>query len=249
MRIIPHATLAIALVVAPVAHAHAGGLDGSSASMQNQHEVAVEADYSFLRKPADVKHLAKIGKLVEVEGNADYELSKVSFPYARPEVLSFIERLASEYHAFRRGKLVVTSLTRPTSLQPANAHNLSVHPAGMAVDLRVPADATMRDWLEQRLLQLEDAGAIDVTREHSPPHYHVAVFGDEYRLVAAREDSVRAVAEARRKAVEDSVQAAADSAFARADDDGAPAPLLLGALTVVIAGVPLVRRNRRRRQR
>jgi hypothetical protein len=248
MRMIPGFSFAIALAATPMAHARAGGLDGSPASMQNQHEVAVEADYSFLRKPADVKHLAKIGKLVKVEGNADYELSKVSFPYARPEVLSFIEHLASEYHAFRRGKLVVTSLTRPTSLQPANAHDLSVHPAGMAVDLRVPADATMRNWLEQRLLKLEDAGALDVTREHSPAHYHVAVFGAEYRVIAAREDSVRAVAEARRKAVEDSIQAAADSVLARVDD-GAPAPLLLGALTVAIAGVPLVRRNRRRRPR
>lgn len=231
----------------PVARATAGGLDGSPASMQSQHEVAVEADYSFLRRPGDVTHLVELGKLVKVDGNADYELSNVSFPYARPEVRSFIEHLAYEYHAFRRGRMVVTSLTRPKSLQPANAHDLSVHPAGMAVDLRVPADATMRAWLEQRLLALEEAGAIDVTREHSPPHYHVAVFGAEYAPIAAQQDSARAAAEERERAIADSLAAVADSAIARADRSGAPTPLLLGALTAVVAGVPIARRRRRRR--
>ena len=247
MRILP-LSLALALVATPAGRALAGGLDGSPESMQNQHEVAVEADYSFLRRPADVKHLVEIGRLVRVEGNADYELSKVSFPYARPEVLMFIEHLASEYHAFRLGKLVVTSLTRPTSLQPANAHDLSVHPAGMAVDLRVPADATMRQWLEKRLLTLEDAGAIDVTREHSPPHYHVAVFGERYASIAARDDSLRAIAEARERAIADSVRAAGDSALAKADRDGTPTPAVLGALTLVAAGVPIARRRRRRQR-
>lgn len=247
MRMLRGFPVAVALVIAPVARAAAGGLDGSPASMQNQHEAAVEADYSFLRRPTDVNHLVELGKLVKVEGNGDYELSKVSFPYARPEVRLFIEHIAAEYHAFRLGKLVVTSLTRPTSLQPANAHDLSVHPAGMAVDLRVPADATMRKWLEERLLTLEDAGAIDVTREHTPPHYHVAVFGAAYERVVAREDSVRALGAARQQAAADSARAAAAAAAAREQSGGHRTPLLFGALTAVAAGLPIARRRRRAR--
>jgi hypothetical protein len=81
--------------------------------------------------------------------------------------------------------MVVTSLTRPLASQPGNAHELSVHPAGMAVDLRVPADANSRRWLEQTLLALETARVLDVTREHHPSHFHVAVFPEAYRAWAA----------------------------------------------------------------
>jgi hypothetical protein len=177
--------------VAPVFAAHAGELDGSAASMEAQHEVAVEADYSFLRKPTDVEHLVELGRLVEIEGNAEYSLSNVSFPFARPEVEAFVESVGADYHDEFGFQLVVTSLTRPLSLQPSNAHELSVHPAGMAVDLRVPSTSTRRAWLESRLLALEDAGAIDVTRERHPSHYHVAVFADEYLPIAEREHAAR----------------------------------------------------------
>ena len=84
-------------------------------------------------------------------------------------------------------RLVITSLTRPLSRQPENASALSVHPAGMAVDLRIPASKWNRAWLEQTLLSLEDKAVLDVTREHHPPHYHVAVFPVQYeQYVASR---------------------------------------------------------------
>jgi hypothetical protein len=181
----------LAVLVAPLSASYGGELGGSPESMEDQHEIAVEADYSFLRKPSDVEHLVELGRLVDVEGNDEYSLSNVSFPVARPEVRAFVESLAADYHDEFGFQLVVTSLTRPLSLQPPNAHELSVHPAGMAVDLRVPAAATRKAWLEARLLGLEDAGAIDVTREMHPSHYHVAVFADKYLPIAAREDSVR----------------------------------------------------------
>lgn len=175
----------------PIVAARAGELDGSPASMEAQHEVAVEADYSFLRKPADVEHLVELGRLVELEGNREYSLSNVSFPYARQEIQAFVESVAADYHDEFGFKLVVTSLTRPLALQPSNAHELSVHPAGMAVDLRVPAAESRKSWLESRLLALEDAGAIDVTREWHPSHYHVAVFGDKYLPIAEQEKELR----------------------------------------------------------
>lgn len=230
----------------PTARLAADGLGGSPSSMVGQHEVAVESDYSFLRRPADVAHMVELGKLVSVNGNADYSLSKVSFPYARPEVLSFIEHLAMEYRENFGSKLVVTSLTRPGALQPRNAHALSVHPAGMAADFRIPADSTRRAWLEKRLLELEVAGAVDVTREKNPPHYHVAVFAGKYLPIAAREDSVRVVEKAREEAIARAEKAAADAAALAAPNSSSKAPLLLGALAVLFVGAPVVRRNRRR---
>jgi len=118
---------------------------------------------------------------VAVEPDSDLALSGVSHPFARPEVKLFIDRLAAQYHDAIGERLVVTSLVRPTSEQPRNASPLSVHPAGMAVDLRVPAKTSTRQWLEHTLLSLESAGVLDVTREMHPSHFHVALFPDAYR--------------------------------------------------------------------
>jgi len=83
---------------------------------------------------------------------------------------------------FRRAcgaPLVVTSLTRPQSYQLRNASDRSVHPTGMALDLRRPP-GTCRQWLERTLLYLEDQGVIEATAERHPPHYHIAVFPNQY---------------------------------------------------------------------
>jgi hypothetical protein len=164
--------------------ADAGTLRGSPSSMKQQHEIAVEEDLTFTKKAAQIENLVDSGNLVKIEPNADFALSKVSFPYARPEVLLFIQRLAAQYHAENGAKLVVTSLTRPSALQPTNAHKLSVHPTGMAVDFRIPSTAKQRAWLEKALLGLENSRVLDVTREKNPPHYHVAVFPAEYLAYA-----------------------------------------------------------------
>ncbi len=109
-------------------------------------------------------------------------LGEVSFPYARPEVKTFLEQLSSAYHAACGEPLVVTSMVRPISRQPRNASPISVHPTGMAVDLRRSDRHGCRQWLESTLLALEGEGMIEATRERWPPHYHVAVFPDPLLL-------------------------------------------------------------------
>lgn len=157
-------------------------LGGSPASMLRQHGVAELQDLTFARTPEEVQALVKEGKLIPLKGNAHYTvLPGVQFPYAQPEVRLFIERLAEQYHKGTGEKLVVTSLTRPVSMQPNNSHRLSVHPAGMAVDLRVSKKAKSRAWLENVLLKLEKQELLDITRERYPPHYHVAIFPEAYR--------------------------------------------------------------------
>ncbi|HYJ79340.1 MAG TPA: DUF5715 family protein [Longimicrobiaceae bacterium] len=170
----------------PARAAEAPALRGSPGSMVRQHEVAVANDYSFLRDGAEVRRFAENGYLVRVDGSDDLELANVSFAYARPVVATFVLRLAGQYRAGCGERLVVTSLTRPLTEQPSNAHALSVHPAGMAVDLRVSSKAACRGWLESTLLSLERRGLLDVTRESRPPHYHVAVFPDAYAAYVAR---------------------------------------------------------------
>ena len=174
-----------AILCVPVI-AEAGGLRGSAASMKEQHTVAVERDLTFSENEASVRALVETGGLEPIESNGDFKLSRVSFPYALPEVKLFLERLSRQYNDALGAPLVVTSLTRPAENQPRNAHQLSVHPAGMAVDFRVPRTAKERAWLESVLLQLENRGVLDVTRERNPPHYHVAVFPAAYRTYAAK---------------------------------------------------------------
>lgn len=160
--------------------AHAQTLRGSSTSMQRQNVVAKKSAYSFLRRPSEVSKFADLGLLVRLSGNSHYLLAGVSYPYARPPIKTFVERLSSQYRDACGEKLVVTSLTRPVSRQPWNASELSVHPAGMAVDIRVSDRQTCRSWLENTLLYLEKEGSLDATKERRPSHYHVAVFPDRY---------------------------------------------------------------------
>ena len=158
---------------------HAQSLDGSRESLIRQNQEAQEQGFSYLRTVADVQEFANLGLLVPVRGSADYELAgdEVSFPVARPEVKTFLDWFGRRYHAGCGEPLVVTSLTRPTSRQPRNASEISVHPTGIALDLRRSERTACRQWLEANLLDLEGKGVIEATRERWPAHYHVAVFG------------------------------------------------------------------------
>ncbi len=155
-------------------------LRGSPESMVRQNAVAKEYSLDFFRTPAEVAAALDEGVLEWVLGDENYELAYRSFPVARPELRLFIERLAAQYRAGCGEKLYVTSLTRPSTLQPPNAHRLSVHPAGMAVDLRISQNVGCQKWIEGTLLSMERQGILDITREQSPPHYHVALFPDAY---------------------------------------------------------------------
>jgi LysM repeat protein len=155
-------------------------LRGSKATMMRQHQIAQSHDFTFLRSATDVRRFVGQGYLVRLGGNANYELGSVRYPYARPALKLFVERLSAQYRNACGERMVVTSLTRPTSEQPRNASDLSVHPTGMAVDLRIPKKASCRRWLEKTLLALEQRSVLDAIRERFPPHYHIAVFPEQY---------------------------------------------------------------------
>jgi LysM repeat protein len=180
---LPAAGICAVLAASP---ASSQTLLGSIASVDRQHAVAVQHDYTFLERGADVRRFVQLGLLVRVRGNVHFELARVSHPYARPAVRTFIERLAAQYHAACGEPLVVTSLTRPEVRQPRNASDLSVHPAGMAVDLRYSRNARCRRWLEKTLLSLEERDVLEATRERYPAHYHIAVFPTQYRAYVDR---------------------------------------------------------------
>lgn len=158
----------------------AQSLAGSKASMIRQNRQANQHDYTFLRTSSQVREFVREGRLVRLSGSSSYKVADVSFPYARPEVKTFIERLAGQYRNACREPLVVTSLTRPSTRQPSNASPLSVHPTGMAADLRASNRPACRAFLERTLLTLESRGVLEATREHHPPHYHVSLYPKPY---------------------------------------------------------------------
>ena len=155
-------------------------LRGSEASLNRAYVRAEDHDFTFLQTGAHVRRFVDAGYLVRLGSSRDFVLHDVSFPYGRPEVKLFVQRLGAQYRRACGEELVVTSLTRPLSEQPRNASTLSVHPTGMAVDFRTSLNSVCRYWLESTLLYLEAAGVLEATRERQPSHYHVAVFPEPY---------------------------------------------------------------------
>lgn len=181
-------TVALLLsLLAPAAQA--ASLHPSRAGLLRQVRAAQAHGAYHARNEADLRTMRMSGELVRVEGNRDFVLKRsIRFPYARPEVKLFLERLGEQYRAACGQRLVVTSLVRPKNRQPRNASPLSVHPTGMAMDLRRSTRYPCRAWLESVLLSLEDRGLAEAARERYPPHYHVVLFPDPYLdYVAARE--------------------------------------------------------------
>jgi hypothetical protein len=149
--------------------------------MEQQHQVALNHELPFYRTPEEIRDAVARGELVELHGSPVYEVADfVNLPYLHPAARHFVVRTAAQYQDACGEPLVVTSAVRATTQQPPNAHELSVHPAGIAVDLRISQEPACREWLESKMLMLEEEGVINGIRERRPPHYHVAVFPAQY---------------------------------------------------------------------
>lgn len=145
--------------------------------MDLQNQQATLHGFTFARTSDDVQSLIDSGALVPVSGNQYFEVKEgVTFPYARREVRDFVANLGRHYYEACGERLVVTSLTRARNRQPRNASKRSVHPTGMAMDLRRSWDRGCRSWIEMALLTLEVNDVLDAMLESRPPHYHVALF-------------------------------------------------------------------------
>jgi hypothetical protein len=175
------------VVLLPLRDIDGQSLRGSRASIDRMYRHARSERLSFFQTPASVRRAVDKRQLVRLEADSTYDLHEVRYPYVRPATRTFVRRLAAQYMAACGERLVVTSAVRPATRQPANSTTRSVHPTGMAVDFRKPQDGKCLRWLRATLLDLEGDGLLEATEEHSPAHFHVAVFPTEYaRYVAAR---------------------------------------------------------------
>lgn len=169
---------ALALCATP---ATAQSLRGSPASIDRMYNHARSNDLTFYRTGTGVRGAADDGDLVRMTGNDDYRLVGVSYPYVLSATRTFVQRLGAQYRDVCGEKLVVTSGIRPTTLRLSNSTDRSVHPTGMAVDIRKPQGGRCLSWLRETLLHLEREGVIEATEERRPPHFHVAVYPAPYR--------------------------------------------------------------------
>jgi hypothetical protein len=156
---------------------HAQSLRGSKAKVERAYQFARREGIEFNASRMDVRDGVKEGDYVRLQSGPNVRLKGVAVPYVLPATRDFVTRLAASYRKACRAPLVVTSAMRPTTLQERlpNGVAKSVHPTGMAVDLRVPG-GSCRPWLRKTLLAESRSGTVDATEEHHPAHFHVIVF-------------------------------------------------------------------------
>jgi hypothetical protein len=184
----PFPLIAAVLLAAAVATPlEAQTLRGSRASVDRIYGQARSHSLHFHENSTSVRRAVQQGTLVRLNGNANYKVEGATYPYLLPEAHTFVLRLAAQYRSACGEKLVVTSAVRPRTLRLANSSDRSVHPTGMAVDLRKPGKAKCLTWLRNTLLALEGQNVIEAVEEFRPPHFHVAVFPRQYKTYVQRQ--------------------------------------------------------------
>ncbi|MFL5618987.1 MAG: DUF5715 family protein [Gemmatimonadaceae bacterium] len=160
-------------------------LRGSRESVQKMWDFATMHGLVFYQTPRDIDKAVADGKLVLLDGDGSYELTRsVGFSYATREAKQFVVSFAPQYVAACGTPLIVTSAARPTNRQPRNSNPYSVHPTGIAIDLRRPPAGPCQTWLRKALAELEEQGYIEATEERRPVHLHVAVLTEPGKIAA-----------------------------------------------------------------
>ncbi|MDB4882690.1 MAG: Peptidase [Gemmatimonadetes bacterium] len=193
------AMLAIGLVTSPATAQRRtrlpDALRGSKESVQKMWDFAQSHRMPFYLTPTNIDVAIKEGRLVALTGDSTYELTRgVGFSYATREAKQFVLAFAPQYLAACGTPLTVTSAARPTSRQPHNANPFSVHPTGIAVDLRRPTAGPCQTWVRNALAELEARGFVEATEERHPAHLHVAVLTEPGRVVTLPQLATTAVA-------------------------------------------------------
>lgn len=156
-------------------------LKGSSESLDAQNRQAQKHQLKYHRTKDELYASVASKKLVPVSPSKTLELAGVSFPFALNTTRDFLKQLSQAYSNYCQEALIVTSLTRPNTHQPKNASTRSVHPTGLAIDLRIPSTQKCKSWLVDSLVYLEEQKVVEATQERNPPHFHLVVFPNAYR--------------------------------------------------------------------
>lgn len=139
-----------------------GGCQSTSAQ---QYAYAKSRGLPSARNEAEFQILLANGTFVPIEAGPFLQVL-AKRPYARPETVRMVYELAPQYTAAGCGKLTVTDAARLTSEVYKGSSPDSVHPFGMAVDLRLRfITPVCADWLRAKGRDFEAQKRSDVT-EH-----------------------------------------------------------------------------------
>jgi hypothetical protein len=150
-------------------------LRGSTAAVDRAYNTAVARHLHFHRTRITIERGARRGHYVRLTNTSTYRLRGVGVPYLLPVTRTVLADLAARYRRQCGERLVVTSGMRLTVSRLINSTAKSVHPAGLAFDLRAPR-GRCRNWIRAELLSMERRGLVDATEERFPPHLHVVVY-------------------------------------------------------------------------
>ncbi len=168
------------------------GLDGRASlsggeitTSRGQYEYAQRMSIPVITTSDRDAHIAS-GYLVRLEGQNISLKSGDVVPFVLPETRDFILHLAQDYGQAGCSALIITSALRVVDGDmPSNASSFSVHPRGMAADVRVTGISEYCEtWLNDYLLTKESQMVVDATREHwrmvrgrrvPNPHFHIVV--------------------------------------------------------------------------
>ena len=90
--------------------------------MNRQHRQARTHDFTFMESAARIRRFVASNLIVPLEGNSDYLLHEVSYPYARPAVRLFIERLSRQFRSTCGKGLLTSEIAGAIGLTPRATH-------------------------------------------------------------------------------------------------------------------------------
>ena len=152
-------------------------LRGSRAAVDHAYSRAKRDGLAFARSRREIERGARQGEYVRLSRSSSaYRLRGVTVPYVRPATRAFVASFGADYRRSCGEPLTVTSAMRPTTMHLANSVQKTVHPTGMAVDLRAPRRSGCRAWMRSALIGLERQGMVNATEERRPAHFHVVVY-------------------------------------------------------------------------
>ncbi len=125
---------------------------------------------------ADYAALVKNGTFVCLEDGPYLEVI-AEWKCVRPETAQFVQTMARDYTAAACGRLVVTEAGRLTKVKRRGSSPDTVHPFGMAVDIRlVRIEPRCADWIRTYVLEKEALKLIDGTEHFGTQlHMHLVV--------------------------------------------------------------------------
>ena len=149
-------------------------IGGELTSSPQQYEYASRRQLAYMASEEEYQARIKSGYFELLE--SPFLKVLANRPHVLPSTAKFVYRLAADYYAFGCGQLVVTGAGRLSTQRPSNGSIYSVHPFGMAVDVRtkfIPIECA--DWLRSYVSGKEALQEVDATQEHRPEHLHVVV--------------------------------------------------------------------------